>query len=57
MAGIIEVMTSQMEKYGQSDPVENVVDEMLDSVVASSLQQIKSSLELGRLMLIAIMIM
>ena len=44
MAGIIEVMTSQMEKYGQSDPVENVVDEMLDSVVASSLQQIKSSL-------------
>ena len=35
MACIIEVMTSQMEKYGQRDPAENVVDEMLDSVVAS----------------------
>lgn len=35
MACITEVMTSQMEKFGQQDPVESTIDELLNTVSAS----------------------
>ena len=32
---IIEVMTSHMEKFGQREPVEGVVDDLLNAAAAS----------------------